>query len=177
MLWTLLRPGRESNFLSTCDPPPSCNGLRPPSLVFPGPQFPAGAGFGIEVCTAREVGVHGVPLYPGAAHSPCLLATRHPFLRTMLCPGASQITSVILSPGKSRAAWGLMVSRSVTLPASSPLDWLQPPCSLAPPTPYYSPRNSFGLFLYGQVLRPLVARQTQVMVAVWAIVEAGGTPS
>lgn len=75
----------------------------------------------IEVCTAREVGVHGVPLYPGAAHSPRLLATRHPFLRIMLCPGASQVTPIDLSPGKRRAAWDLAVSRSVILLAFSPL--------------------------------------------------------
>lgn len=67
---------------------------------------------------------------------PLPMSTGHqtPFLRSMLCPGVSQMTPVVLSPGKSRAAWDLVVSRSVTLLAFSPLDW-------PPPAPYYSPRN------------------------------------
>ena len=43
-----------------------------------------------EACTAREVGVRGAPLCPGATHSRRSLATRCPSLRARPCPGVSE---------------------------------------------------------------------------------------
>lgn len=125
------------------------------------------------------MGVHGVPLCPGAACSPRPLATRCPSLRARLCPGVCQSHLPSVQSREEKSCFGTIWS--VGTPTSA-LRHLSPGLlGLATPTPFlgsshlsplWPKERALGCFQTGECRSRQPGRPGQ-----WCRPEGWGSPS